>query len=257
MMPRQERSAVRAMAGILVLSFAVATFHTGFQPGDVLFQLGGAWTFLTEDFLPPDFRFTPVILESLAVTAALAAASASAAAVFAAGAAVLGSELLSPSKALAVSIRGLATFLRNIPTLVWAFILFSSLGVGTGVGFAALFITSFAFMTRAFIEVIDEIPPGAVESLAAVGASFWERVFQCVFPSCIAGFISWYLYCLEVNIRSSTVVGMVGGGGIGMVLLSYLKAFKYAEASGIILMIAVIVILVDRLTDFLRKKAAE
>lgn len=50
---------------------------------------------------------------------------------------------------------------------------------------------------------------------------------------------------------------MVGGGGIGMVLLSYLKAFKYAEASGIILMIAAIVILVDRLTDFLRKKAAE
>lgn len=257
MMHRQELYVCRTLAGILLLSFLIATYYTGFDPMAVLLHLGEAWTFLTEDFLPPRFQFTPVILESLAVTAALAVSSASVAAVLAAGAAVLGSELLSPSKALVAAVRGTATFLRNIPTLVWAFILFSSLGVGTGVGFTALVITSFAFMTRTFIEVIDEIPAGVVESLTAVGASFWERIFQCVFPSCITGFISWYLYCLEVNIRSSTIVGMVGGGGIGMVLLSYLKAFKYAEASGIILMIAAIVILVDRLTDFLRKKAAE
>ena len=73
----------------------------------------------------------------------------------------------------------------------------------------------------------------------------------------MSGFISWYLYCLEVNIRASTIVGMVGGGGIGMVLLSYLKEFRYNEAAGVILMIAVVVILVDRLTDLLRRKAAE
>lgn len=255
-MTGQERSVCRAMAGILLLSFLIATYYTGFDPMEVLLHLGEAWTFFSEDFLPPHFQLTPVILESLAVTAALAVSSATTAAVAAAFAAVLGSDLLSPSKALAASVRGTATFLRNIPTLVWAFILFSSLGVGTGVGFVALFITSFAFLTRTFIEVIDEIPAGVVESLAAVGAPFWVRVFQCVFPACVSGFIAWYLYSLEVNIRSSTVVGMVGGGGIGMVLLSYLKSFKYAEASGVILMIAVIVILVDRLTDLLRKKAA-
>ena len=68
------------------------------------------------------------------------------------------------------------------------------------------------------------------------------------------GFISWFLYCIEVNLRSSTVVGMVGGGGIGLVLLSYLKGFKYNMSFTIILAIAVMVLFVDALTNYLRKE---
>lgn len=256
-MSGREKTVCQGMGGIILLSFLIATWWTGFNPLEVIAELGGAWTFLSEDFWPPDANYSETALESVVVTAALAVSSASVGALLAAIAAVFGSESTSPSKALTVVIRSFATFLRNIPTLVWAFILFSSLGVGTGVGFTALLITSFAFMTRTFIEVIDEIPEDTLESLEAVGATFWQRIFQCVLPSCVSGFISWYLYCLEVNIRASTIVGMVGGGGIGMVLLSYLKEFRYHEAAGIILIIAVLVILVDRFTDFLRRKAAE
>ena len=108
--------------------------------------------------------------------------------------------------------RGFATFLRNIPALVWAFILFSSLGIGTGVGFVALCITSFAFMIRAFVETMEDVSQDCVESLQAVGASFPpSRVAQAILPSCLNGFLSWFLYCIEVNIRASTIVGMVGG----------------------------------------------
>lgn len=254
-MSRSELSVCRAMGSIILLAFILSTWWTGFNPVDVLLQLGEAWTFLSEDFWPPDLHYSEIIVESIVVTLALAVSSASVAAVLAAVAAIFGSEATSPSRGLAVIIRSFATFLRNIPTLVWAFILFSSLGVGTGVGFTALCITSFAFMTRTFIEVIDDIPGDTLESLEAVGAGFWERIFQCVLPMAVTEFISWYLYCLEVNIRASTIVGMVGGGGIGMVLLSYLKEFRYPEAAGIILAIAVLVIMVDRLTDYLRKKA--
>ncbi len=72
--------------------------------------------------------------------------------------------------------------------------------------------------------------------------------------TCLRGFISWFLYCIEVNLRSSTVVGMVGGGGIGLVLLSYLKGFKYNMSFTIILAIAVMVLFVDALTNYLRKE---
>ena len=113
---------------------------------------------------------------------------------------------------------------------------------------------SFAFLVRAFIETMDEISADCVESLEAVGASFWQRVFHGIWPSCIQGYLSWFLYNLEVNIRASTIVGMVGGGGIGMVLFYYLKSFMYHRAAGIILAIAIIVILVELLTNRLRKK---
>ena len=108
--------------------------------------------------------------------------------------------------------------------------------------------------SKEFIETMDEISSDCVESLEAVGASFWQRVFNGIWPSCIHGFLSWFLYSMEVNIRASTIVGMVGGGGIGMVLLSYLKSFKYHRAAGIILAIAIMVILVELLTNRLRKK---
>ena len=91
-------------------------------------------------------------------------------------------------------------------------------------------------------------------ALAAVGATFPERVSQAILPSCINGFLSWFLYCIEVNIRASTIVGMVGGGGVGLTLFSYIKGFKYDIAFSIILLIAVMVIVVDRITGKLRKE---
>ena len=164
------------------------------------------------------------------------------------------SELVSPFPKCAKFVRGFATFLRNIPALVWAFILFSSLGIGTGVGFAALLITSFAFMVRAFTETMEDISVDCLESLEAVGAGFWQRVAHGIVPSCISGFLAWFLYCIEVNVRASTIVGMVGGGGVGMVLFSYIKSFNYHMAFTVILIIAAVVILVDRITGKIRKE---
>ena len=127
-------------------------------------------------------------------------------------------------------------------------------GIGTGVGFAALLITSFAFMVRAFTETMEDISVDCLESLEAVGAGFWQRVAHGIVPSCISGFLAWFLYCIEVNVRASTIVGMVGGGGVGMVLFSYIKSFNYHMAFTVILIIAAVVILVDRITGKIRKE---
>ena len=231
--------------------------YTGFNPG-TLVENGDAFVkFITKDFFPPampkESRISD-ILSSIVVTLALAMSSTTIAAIAAFFVALFGSEKVSPFPKLAKFVRGFATFLRNIPALVWAYILFSSLGIGTGVGFVALFITSFAFMVRAFVETMEDVSQDCVESLQAVGASFPQRVAQAILPSCLNGFLSWYLYCIEVNIRASTIVGMVGGGGVGLTLFSYIKGFQYDVAFSIILLIAVMVIVVDRITGKLRKE---
>ena len=86
------------------------------------------------------------------------------------------------------------------------------------------------------------------------GGTFWHKVCQGIVPTCLTQFIAWFLYCIELNIRASTIVGMVGGGGIGLVLFSYIKSFNYAGAAGIILVIAAMVIMVEFLTNYLRRK---
>lgn len=244
---------------ILIMStlFIFATVYTKFNIFELLSNPQEFWSFLVNDFLPPKISSKEVIIDMLhgiLTTVIMAISATFVGGVLALGLSMLGSEYISPNKMLAKILRAFATVLRNIPAIVWAVILFSSLGIGTGVGFVALVISSFAFLMRAFVETMDEVSADCIESLQSVGASFMQSIFQGILPSCISGFISWFLYCIEVNIRASTVVGMVGGGGIGLVLFTYIKSFKYDVASGIIIVIAIMVILVDLLTGFLRKR---
>lgn len=242
---------------VIVVLFVLTTWYTEFNPLSLIENGDAFISFITEDFFPPALPAEGKIagiFTSVLVTLALAMSSTTIAAVLAFFVALFGSERVSPFPKFAKVVRGFATFLRNIPALVWAFILFSSLGIGTGVGFFALLISSFAFMVRAFVETMEDVSQDCVESLAAVGATFPERVAQAILPSCINGFLSWFLYCVEVNIRASTIVGMVGGGGVGLTLFSYIKGFKYDIAFSIILLIAAMVIVVDRITAALRKE---
>lgn len=242
---------------IILALFFVATYLTKFNPVEVLLSSSQMFDFIINDFFPPELTRPQRVLQAVFVTICLAVSSTFIAGILAFIAALFGSERVSPFPKASAFVRASATFLRNIPDLVWAFILFSALGIGTGVGFFALVITTFAFMTRAFIESIDEVSTDSTEGLLVVGATFPQRVFQSIIPSCMQDFISWFLYCIEVNIRASTIVGMVGGGGVGLVLFSNLKSFKYETASGIILIIAATIIFVDLLTGFLRKKVME
>ena len=258
--PLIARDLKRLYTGFLVAAvvlFAVCSLLTGFNPGVLAANSNEFWEFITQDFLPPALPKAsriPGVLESVLVTLALAVSSTTVAALLAFVVSLFGSEKVSPFPRAAKFVRGFATFLRNIPALVWAFILFSSLGIGTGVGFVALCITSFAFLVRAFVETMEDVSQDCVESLLTVGASFPQRVSQAILPSCLSGFLSWFLYSVEVNIRASTIVGMVGGGGVGLTLFSYIKSFQYDVALSIILLIAVMVIAGDQITNKLRKE---
>lgn len=257
---REQKRLYTGLGLLAALLFFVCTALTNFHIS-TLFTNGEAfWSFLTKDFLPPALPRIdkiPGIFSSILVTLSLAMSATTVAAMLAFFVSLFGSEKVSPFPKFARIVRGFATFLRNIPALVWAFILFSSLGIGTGVGFVALCISSFAFMVRAFVETIEDVSQDCVESLQAVGAGFPQRVAQAIVPSCLSGFLSWFLYCVEVNIRASTIVGMVGGGGVGLTLFSYIKSFRYDIALSIILLIALMVIVVDQITGRLRKELTQ
>ena len=160
-------------------------------------------------------------------------------------------DIVKPLKKI---IRAFASLQRNIPSMIWTFLLIMSFGIGTVVGTLALLITTCGFLIRSFIETIDEVGGESLEALQSVGAGRLSIITQVIIPASLPGFLSWLLYSLEVNIRSSTLVGAVGGGGIGLIMMGYIKQFRYHSAMGVILLVAVIVILVDLLTNYLRKK---
>lgn len=248
---KQIYNVVIVTAGII---FILATIYTKFNPISMIIESRYLWNLIITDFLPPIIKEYRELLNAIIITIQIAFSATFLSALLALVLSFFGSNVTTPFPLVAQFIRIIASFIRNIPALVWAFILFMSLGIGTSVGFVALFISTFAFLIRAFIEVIDETSKDVKEALLASGANYWQMVVQGVIPSVITGFISWTLYCVEVNIRASTIIGMVGGGGIGLVLFSYIKVFKYNVACGIILVIACITIGVDWITNFIRKK---
>lgn len=238
---------------VMVTVFISATCFTGFNPFIILKEQKTFWSFITQDFLPPDIMKANGLVDALLSTVEMALASTFISACLAFVLAFFGSNTSTPYPWMAKPIRALGSFMRNIPALVWSFILVMAFGIGTSVGLLALAFETFGFLTRAFIETIDEVGSESIEALNACGANFFQKIAQGIIPSVLAGYISWFLYCIEVNIRSSTIVGMVGGGGVGLVLMTYIKQFKYNVAGGIILSIALVVILVDHITNKLRR----
>ena len=234
--------------------FAISTVSTGYNPFDFLLNMENFWDFIFQDLLPPKIADWQTIGEGVLQTICMAVGASLVASVCSLALAFLGSNTTSPWPPLKKIIRLVASVQRNIPSMIWTFLLIMSFGIGNLVGVLALLITTCGFLIRSFIETIDEVGGESLEAMEAVGAGRLTTITQVIVPACLPGFLSWLLYSLEVNIRSSTLVGAVGGGGIGLVMMGYIKQFRYHSAIGVILLIAAIVILVDMLTNFLRKK---
>ena len=250
----KEKKIYIMLVVIVMFLFIISTVFTKYNPLQIFPNMHYFVDFVTKDFFPPDFHDAKGLGKALVQTFQMAIGASFMAAILAFILAFLGSNTTSPSPWIARFIRLIGSFFRNIPELIWALILVMAFGIGTSVGLIALFIESFGFLLRAYIETIDDVGIDVLEALDAVGANFFQKIMQGIIPSAVNGYISWFLYCVEVNIRASTIIGLVGGGGIGLVLMSYIKSFKYHIAFAIILAIAFVIILVDILTNRLRRR---
>ncbi|MDR1099253.1 MAG: ABC transporter permease subunit [Treponema sp.] len=238
---------------VLLLLFGLSTGFTRFNPLAALLSQGEFWNFILTDFTPPSVGRLGALLRAVMQTIYMALASTGLSAVLALFLSFLGTAAITRSRTVNSLVRAFASILRNIPALVWAFILVAAFGIGTVVGVLSLIIGTTGYLTRFFIEILDEAAEETLEPLLAAGAAMPAIVAQALLPSAMPGFIAWSLYCVELNIRASTILGMVGAGGIGLLLMGYIKQFNYAAASAAILAVALIIIGVNVLTNYLRK----
>lgn len=252
----ERRKKVYAVALIsVVVLYAGASLITGYQPVDGVLSIPRALGWMAHNLIPNQKAFTrlPNILNKLMETALLSVAATVIAAVFAFFFSLLGSNTTKPNPALAWGIRMFAAFFRNVPDVVWAMLLMFSFGQNVLTGFFALFFTTFGMLTRTFIETIDEVSADCIEALKASGASYMQTVFQGVVPSSISEIVTWILFMIETNIRSSTLIGILTATGIGYLFDLYYKRLDYASASLVVLSIVLLVLLLEGVTTKIRK----
>jgi phosphonate transport system permease protein len=195
----------------------------------------------------------PHILQKLAETILMSIMASLAGSLCSFVVALFGSRTTQVAKPLALLARAVASLNRNIPVAAWALIFLMSFGQSAFTGFLALFFYSFGFMSRVFIETIDEASGSAVEALRATGASYSQVIAQAVVPSTLPQIVSWMLYMIETNIRSAALVGILTGSGVGFLFSVYYASRQYRSAALVVLAIVAVVIAIELVSNALRR----
>ena len=153
-------------------------------------------------------------------------------------------------------VRTILNIIRSIESLVWAVIAIIAVGLGPFAGILALTVHSIAALGKLYSEAIESIDHGPVEAIQATGANWLQTVWYAVIPQIIPPFVSFTIYRWDINVRMSTVIGMVGGGGIGYLLIQWIRLLDYRSAGIAIWFIAITVAILDYVSSEIRNRFA-
>ncbi len=150
--------------------------------------------------------------------------------------------------------RTVLNIIRAIEPLIWAIIAVVWVGLGPFAGIIALTVHSIAALGKLYSEAIEGIDPGPIEAVQATGANRLQTIMFAVVPQMIAPFVSFSIYRWDINVRMSTIIGLVGGGGIGFILIQYIRLLDYRSAGIAVWFIAVTVAVLDYVSSEIRQR---
>lgn len=149
--------------------------------------------------------------------------------------------------------RTLLNVIRSIEPLIWAIIAAAWVGLGPFAGMIALTLHSIASLGKLYSEAIESIEQGPIEALQATGASRLQVIIYAVLPQVIPPFVSFTVYRWDINVRMSTIIGAVGGGGIGFILIQWIRLGNFDSAGIAVWLIAITVAILDYISSRLRE----
>ena len=153
-----------------------------------------------------------------------------------------------------VVIRTILNIVRSIEALIMAIIFVIIVGLGPFPGMIAITIHTTAALGKLYSEVIEGIDPGPIEAVRATGANWLQVVRYAVIPQIVPSFTALTIYRWDINVRSSTIIGFVGGGGIGFFLWQWIILQDYRAVGSAFVAIAVVVIILDFFSARIRER---
>jgi len=203
-------------------------------------------------FLTPDFLEWRSYLEEMLITIQIAIWGTLLAIIFAVPFGILSASNIAPLWVYQ-PVRRVMDFFRSVNEMIFAMLFISAVGLGPFAGVLALFLHTTGILAKLFSEAVESIDPQPVEGIRATGANRLEEIVYGVIPQVMPLWISYSLYRFESNVRSASVVGMVGAGGIGMLLWDAIRGFQYGSTAAIMLIIVGTVIVLDVLSALIRR----
>jgi phosphonate transport system permease protein len=225
-------------------------------------QLGFSWPRFVEGLehgrrflgrmFPPDLGHRDDLWDGIAETLQIAVLASLAGIVLSLPIGLLGARNLMPGP-VSWAARSLVSVCRSLHPVIVAILFVKAVGFGPLAGVLALVVSSIGFIGKLFSEAIEEISHKQVEAIRATGASFMNVVLFGVLPQVLPRFVGFATYQLDSNLRNSTMVGIVGAGGVGGILLSAFQRFDYAFVLTILLTIIAIIVIGELVANSVKK----
>ncbi len=149
------------------------------------------------------------------------------------------------------------TAIRTFPFFILALMFVRVTGPGPFTGVLTIAVLSIGMIAKLMIEAIEDMDKGVLEALDSMGATRFQKIRFGVLPQLTAAFISIVLHRFEINVKNAAVLGIVGAGGIGFTLLSAMNAFRWQDTASALIGLIVVVILIESLSTWLRKRIVE
>jgi phosphonate transport system permease protein len=255
----EERAAAQRPGWVYYAAWGAALAFLGWawkgaeiRPLDLVRDAGNIGTYLS-DFFPPNFGDWRIYLREMLITVHIAVWGTLLAVVAAVPLGLAASANVAPAW-IHQPVRRVMDACRAINEMVFAMLFIVAVGLGPFAGVLALMVHTTGTLAKLFSEAVEAIDPRPVEGIRATGAHPLVEILYGVIPQVLPLWLSFTLYRFESNVRSASVVGMVGAGGIGVVLFEVIRGFQYAQTCAVLIILVVSVSLIDLLSARLRRR---
>ena len=248
------RSLVVALA--LIVLHVVALADTEFSVHTLVRGWHGIVDFFSQA-LPPDTSWSDVVgpgVRACVTTFYIGLLGTTLSIPFAVLAAVAGSRTTGVGTVVYQLARWVMSALRAVPEVVYALVFVTAVGLGPFPGVLALVVHNTGVMGKLWSEAMDEIDRGSVEALRISGAGRTQVVLHAVLPTVLPQCVGLLLYRLDVNVRASLVLGLVGAGGVGFLIDQSVNLFRFDQMVTYIALVLVMIVAVDLLSIAVRRR---
>lgn len=239
---------------VILAGFGWATWGTGFGVVTLFTGLVKATRFVVIDLLPPRLDVAPLYIENVLETLYMSVVGVVIAVVLSIPLGVMAARHVTPHRAISYPTKVFVAFIRAVPDVVFGIFLVAAFGLGPLAGTIALGVGGVGILAKNYADSLETIDLHQLEGLRAAGGTWLQTLGQGVWPQFKPAFVSWSLFRLDLNIRSASVLGLVGAGGIGTSLFEAINLYRFKTASTIVLMIFVMILLVEAVTRTVRRR---
>ena len=239
--------AISLVIGVLILWGMI---DTEIDPSRLASSGPRIWAFL-ERMFPPDWTVLSTVIDASIETFHIAFLGTLMSVIVSIILGALAAETVTP-RFINLPIKWLLATVRAIPLILVAMLMVGAVGLGPLPGILAVAFHSTGMLAKFYAEAIEGVPRPSMEALDSVGATWMQKMRFGAWPSVAPDLVRDTLFRFELNVRESLVLGLVGAGGIGFYIQTYVRAFQYDKAATLTIVVVIFVVLIETLNQFVR-----